>query len=66
MRVQLFGTCLIDTMFPETGEATVRLLNHFGVEVTYPKGQTCCGKPADSGGYRRESRKSCRTFYFRV
>lgn len=62
MRIQLFGTCLVDTMFPETGEATVRLLRHFGVEVGYPGGQTCCGKPADSGGYRRESRKAAEHF----
>jgi L-lactate dehydrogenase complex protein LldE len=62
MRIQLFGTCLVDTMFPETGEAAVRLLRHFGVEVAYPKGQTCCGKPADSGGYTRESRKAAEHF----
>ncbi|MDH7499707.1 MAG: (Fe-S)-binding protein, partial [candidate division NC10 bacterium] len=46
MRVQLFSTCLVDTFFPETGEATLRLLRHFGVEVAYPRGQTCCGKPS--------------------
>jgi L-lactate dehydrogenase complex protein LldE len=62
MRVQLFATCLVDTFFPETGEATVRLLRHFGVEVSYPQGQTCCGKPADSGGYRHESRKAAEHF----
>lgn len=62
MRIQLFGTCLVDTMFPETGEAVVRLLRHFGVEIGYPPGQTCCGKPADSGGYTRESRKAAEHF----
>ena len=62
MRIQLFGTCLIDTMFPETGEATVKLLRHFGVDIKYPKGQTCCGKPADSGGYSYESRKAAEHF----
>ncbi len=62
MQIQLFGTCLVDTMFPETGEATVRLLRDFGVAVKYPKGQTCCGKPADSGGYVRESRKAAEHF----
>jgi len=62
MRIQLFGTCLVDTMFPETGEATLRLLRYFGVEVGYPAGQTCCGKPADSGGYSHESRIAARHF----
>ena len=49
-------------MFPETGEATIKLLRHFGVDIKYPKGQTCCGKPADSGGYTRESRKAAEHF----
>jgi len=62
MQVQLFSTCLIDTFFPETGEATVKLLSRFGVNVVYPRGQTCCGKPADSGGYTRESRKAAEHF----
>jgi L-lactate dehydrogenase complex protein LldE len=58
MRVQLFTTCLIDAFFPETREAVLRLLRHFGVEVVIPRGQTCCGKPSDSGGYTRESRRA--------
>ncbi len=62
MKVQFFSTCLVDTFFPETGEAAVRLLRHFGVEVVYPKGQTCCGKPADSGGYSQASRKAAEHF----
>ncbi len=62
MRVQLFGTCLVDTFYPETGEATVRLLRHFGVDVFYPKGQTCCGKPADSAGYTDQVRAAARRF----
>lgn len=62
MQIQLFGTCLVDTMFPETGEAVMRLLRHFGVKIGYPPGQTCCGKPADSGGYTRESRKAAEHF----
>ena len=62
MRVQLFGTCLVDTFYPETGEAVVRLLRHFGVEVIFPKDQTCCGKPADSAGYVREARKAAEHF----
>lgn len=62
MRVQFFATCLIDTFFPETGEAAIKLLRHFGVQVSYPKGQTCCGKPADSGGYVGPARDAARHF----
>jgi len=62
MRVQFFGTCLVDTFFPETGEAAVKLLQHFGCEVIYPPGQTCCGKPADSGGYSKSARRAAKHF----
>ncbi|MCA1959638.1 MAG: (Fe-S)-binding protein [Desulfomonile sp.] len=62
MRVQLFATCLVDTFYPQTGEAMVKLLRHFGVDARTPRGQTCCGKPADSGGYVRESREAARHF----
>jgi L-lactate dehydrogenase complex protein LldE len=62
MRVHLFGTCMIDTFFPETGMAVLKLLRNFGVDVSYPKGQTCCGKPPNSGGYARESRKAAEQF----
>lgn len=62
MRVQFFSTCLVDTFFPETGEAAVKLLRHFGIDVAYPQGQTCCGKPADSGGYTAETREAAKHF----
>jgi L-lactate dehydrogenase complex protein LldE len=62
MRVQLFGTCMVDSFFPEVGDATVRLLEHFGVEVVYPRGQTCCGQPAFNAGYRAEARGAAEHF----
>ncbi|MDD3473734.1 MAG: (Fe-S)-binding protein [Syntrophaceae bacterium] len=62
MRVQLFATCLVDTFYPETGEAVLRLLRHFGVEVAYPREQTCCGKPANSGGHAKQARKAAEHF----
>lgn len=62
MRVQFFSTCLVDTFYPQTGEAAVKLLRDFGCEVVYPRGQTCCGKPADSGGYEREARVAAKHF----
>jgi L-lactate dehydrogenase complex protein LldE len=55
--VQLFVTCLIDTLKPEIGEAVVRVLERAGVCVTFPQGQTCCGQPAFNAGMRREARK---------
>ena len=55
--VQLFVTCIIDTLYPETGEAVVRLLQKAGVKVSFPPGQTCCGQPAFNAGLRQQARK---------
>jgi L-lactate dehydrogenase complex protein LldE len=44
-------TCLGDTLFPEVGTATVRLLRRLGVEVDFPAAQTCCGQPHFNSGY---------------
>jgi L-lactate dehydrogenase complex protein LldE len=54
--VQLFITCLIDSFFPSTGEAIVRVLNRAGVRVEFPSSQTCCGQPAFNAGLRRDAR----------
>ncbi len=54
---QLFVTCIIDTLYPETGEAVVRILEKAGVQVSFPPGQTCCGQPAFNAGLRLQARK---------
>src|SRR5512136_1636476 len=54
--VQLFITCLVDSFFPEIGEAMVRVLNRVGVRVEFPARQTCCGQPAFNAGLRSEAR----------
>jgi L-lactate dehydrogenase complex protein LldE len=53
---QLFITCILDTLYPETGEAVVHVLQRAGVEVKFPTGQTCCGQPAFNAGMRSEAR----------
>lgn len=62
MRVQLFATCLVDTFYPQTGLDTIRILEYLGVDVVYPPGQTCCGKPPESAGYAREATKAAEHF----
>jgi L-lactate dehydrogenase complex protein LldE len=52
MRVGLFVTCLIDTMRPEIGFSTIKLLEQAGYEVVVPPAQTCCGQPAYNSGER--------------
>src|ERR687890_413642 len=55
MRVALFITCFNDTLFPETGRATVEVLERLGVEVDFPLAQTCCGQMHFNTGYQREA-----------
>jgi iron-sulfur cluster protein len=51
-KAAFYGGCLIDFAYPEMGEAIVKVLNKAGIEVIFPKGQTCCGAPARySGAY---------------
>ena len=62
MRVALFITCFNDTLFPETGRATVRLLERLGHEVVFPTEQTCCGQMHFNTGYQREAIPLVRRF----
>ena len=55
-QVYLFGTCVIDLFMPEAGVDAVRLLEHHGVTVHYPRGQSCCGQPAYSSGNPEQAR----------
>jgi len=58
--VQLFVTCLIDSFFPQIGEAMVNVLNRAGVRVDFPSAQTCCGQPAFNAGLRSDARPLAR------
>lgn len=60
-RVALFVTCLVDTLAPEVGEATVAILRHVGIDVYFPKAQTCCGQPGYNSGFHDDARKVART-----
>src|SRR5215472_5257310 len=55
MRVALFVTCLADTLYPDVGKATVRLLERLGHEVEFPLAQTCCGQMHVNTGYLRDA-----------
>ncbi len=62
MRVGLFITCFNDTLFPETGRATVEVLERLGHEVAFPEAQTCCGQMHFNTGYQREAIPLVRRF----
>jgi L-lactate dehydrogenase complex protein LldE len=62
VKASLFITCFNDTLFPETGQATVRLLERLGVEVAFPREQTCCGQMHFNSGYANETVPLVRRF----
>ncbi|MDW7674368.1 MAG: LUD domain-containing protein [Bacillota bacterium] len=49
-KVVFYGGCLIDFVYPEVGEAVVKVMNSEGYEVLFPEEQTCCGAPAKYSG----------------
>jgi L-lactate dehydrogenase complex protein LldE len=56
VRVALLVTCLVDTLFPQAGIATVRLLERLGCEVAFPDDQTCCGQMHRNSGLVEEGK----------
>jgi L-lactate dehydrogenase complex protein LldE len=60
--VSLFVTCIVDMVYPDTGMSVVKILEHLGVEVDFPMGQTCCGQPAFNSGYRDDAKTVAKQF----
>lgn len=54
--VQLFITCLVDSFYPQTGEAVVDIFHRLGIRVDFAPDQTCCGQPNFNAGLRAEAR----------
>jgi L-lactate dehydrogenase complex protein LldE len=53
--VYFFGTCIVDLFYPGAGLAGMNLLKAAGLEVIFPRGQSCCGQPAYSAGHYEEA-----------
>ncbi len=53
IKAAFFYGCLIDKVYPEIGQAVLKSLDHFQVDVVLPEGQGCCGIPALSAGDRQ-------------
>ncbi|MDG1895903.1 MAG: (Fe-S)-binding protein [Fuerstiella sp.] len=62
MKVALFIPCYVDQFYPQVGMATVRLLEHFGVEHEFPEAQTCCGQPMANSGCMPEAKPLAEKF----
>jgi L-lactate dehydrogenase complex protein LldE len=55
MKVAIFIPCYVDQFYPQVGIATLELLEKFGVSVSYPENQTCCGQPMANAGFEHLS-----------
>ena len=55
MKISLFVTCLNDTLYPQTGIASVELLERLGCEISFAVEQTCCGQMHLNSGYQPET-----------
>jgi L-lactate dehydrogenase complex protein LldE len=62
MRVALFITCLADAFAPRVGVAAVKVLEHLGHEVVFPRDQTCCGQPMFNNGFHAQAAAAVRHF----
>lgn len=58
--VYFFGTCLVDSLYPEAGMAAIQLIQSQGVDVVFPRHQSCCGQPAYNSGFPQEARTVAR------
>ncbi|MBW2635938.1 MAG: LUD domain-containing protein [Deltaproteobacteria bacterium] len=56
-RVGFFSGCTMDFVFPETGENVIKVTQDLNMEVVYPDGQGCCGKPVSATGDVEHTKK---------
>ncbi len=52
MNIALHVPCYINELNPEIARKTLLILRHFGLNVSVPKEQTCCGQPFINSGYK--------------
>jgi len=52
MTVGLFIPCYVNQFYPNAAIATLQLLEKLGVQVAYPREQTCCGQPMANSGFQ--------------
>ncbi|WP_203362900.1 (Fe-S)-binding protein [Bacillus sp. REN10] len=58
--VAFFSGCLMDTMFMETNNATMKLLQKAGCHITIPKTQACCGALHGHSGEKEGAKELAR------
>lgn len=60
MKASLFITCIADAMYANVGISAVKVLEKLGVELDFPKKQTCCGQPAYNSGHHEATKRAAK------
>lgn len=55
-RVAFFSGCLMDTMFMDINDATMKLLQLIGCDIVIPEAQTCCGALHGHSGEKADAK----------
>ncbi|PIC06273.1 glycolate oxidase [Anoxybacillus flavithermus] len=55
-RVAFFSGCLMDTMFMDINDATMKLLQLVGCDIVIPEAQTCCGALHGHSGEKADAK----------
>lgn len=56
-KVYFFSTCVVELMAPRAGLDAIGLIRSAGIEVVFPRAQSCCGQPAYTSGFGDEARR---------
>ena len=62
MKVGLFIPCYVNQLYPSAAIATLELLQKLGLDVSYPRKQTCCGQPMANSGFEHLT-QSCNDLF---
>jgi glycolate oxidase iron-sulfur subunit len=57
--VAIFTGCMINYMYPQIGEALLKILKFMGMNILIPADQGCCGLPALSSGDGKAVEELC-------
>lgn len=60
-KIYLYGTCIIDLLYPQAGIDAIELIEQQGIEVTFVEQQSCCGQPAYTSGYTEQALEVARS-----
>lgn len=62
MSVALFVPCYVDQFYPDVAVSTLELLERLGLDVVFPRGQTCCGQPMANTGCNQDTEPVAKRF----